>query len=266
MSEPQTSGADLARQMIRRAQADARTRPAGPTTRRPTRRREERGNGRDPLKFDGILEHLADTYGWRRPSAAGLITARWPQLMPHLAELAAPERDDTDTRTRHLRPTTAAAATKLRWEARAIATALNEAVGEGTVAAVKVLSPGPARAAHPGPSDATAPAPAERSVEPPRVRTRDDACPGYHHALAAINHTPPAGQKPRLQRDWGTGEYAHLREAPERFADAVVALETAAANSGGNDPEAVRQAAIKRARAEKTGNAPAFPTAFQRTA
>ena len=182
MSEPQTSGADLARQMLRRAQADARTRPAGPTKRKPARRRAERGSGRDPLKFDGILEHLADTYGWRRPSAAGLITARWPQLMPHLAELAAPERYDTDTRTLHLRPATAAAATKLRWEAAAIAAALNEAVGEGTVAAVKVLPPGPARASHRGPSDAVVPPPAERAAEPPRVRTRDVAHPRYHEA------------------------------------------------------------------------------------
>ncbi|MDX3232929.1 DUF721 domain-containing protein [Streptomyces sp. ME19-01-6] len=265
MTEPQTpGGADLARQMLRRAQADARTRPTGPAKRKPVRRRAERGNGRDPLRFDGILEHLADTYGWRRPSAAGLITARWPQLMPHLAEHAAPERYDTDTRTLYLRPATTAAATKLRWEAAGITTALNEAVGDGTVHAVKVLPPGPITPA--GNAAAADPGPAERPEEPAPVRTRDDAAPGFHQTLAAINRTPPAGQKPRLQREWGTGEYAHLREPAERFTDAQVALETAEAQSGGNDPDAVRQAAIRIARAQKAGQTPAIPTAFQRTA
>ncbi|MFJ1993036.1 DciA family protein [Streptomyces asiaticus] len=262
MTEPQTSGADLARQMLRRAQADARNRPAGPAKRRPTRRRAERGNGRDPLKFDGILEHLADTYGWKRPSAAGLITARWPQLMPHLAKHAAPERYDTDTRTLHLRPATQAAATKLRWEANAIAAALNAAVGEGTVAAVKVLPPGPRAAAA---SSRAEDVPAERSAEPPRVRTRDDASPGYHQTRDAIHHGPPPGMKPRIEREYGVGEYAHLREAPEKFTDGQVALETAAA-AGGNDCEASRQAALKAARAQKAGRAPAVPTAFQCTA
>lgn len=264
MTEPQTSGVDLARQMLRRAQADARNKPAGPARRKPTRRRAERGSGRDPLKFDGILEQLADTYGWRRPSAAGLITARWPQLMPHLAEHAAPERYDTDTRTLHLRPATAAAATKLRWEAAAITTALNERVGSGTVAAVKVLPPGPIP--HTGNAVNADSGLAAQAEEPAPVRTRDDAAPGFHQTLAAISHTPPAGQKPRLERDWGTGEYAHLREPAERFTDAVAALETAEAQSGGNDHDAVRQAAIRIARAQKAGNASAIPTVFQRTA
>ncbi|MFD8516504.1 DciA family protein [Streptomyces antimycoticus] len=264
MTEPQSSGADLARQMLRRAQADARNRPTGPAKRKPTRRRAERGAGRDPLKFDGILEHLADTYGWRRPSAAGLITARWPQLMPHLAQHAIPERYDTDTRTLHLRPANPAAATKLRWEATAIAAALNAAVGTDTVAAVKVLSPGPSRADRPGPAEAAEPA--EHRDEPAPVRTRDDAAPGYHQARAAISRETPAGQKPRLQRDWGTGDFAWLREDEEAFTDGQAALESTAASSGGNNPDAVRQAAIRMARTERAGRAPAVPTVFQRTA
>ncbi|WP_033024068.1 hypothetical protein, partial [Streptomyces capuensis] len=87
-------------------------------------------------------------------------------------------------------------------------------------------------------------------------RTRDDAHPGYHQTLAAIDHTPPAGQKPRLQRDWGTGEYSWLREPEEKFIDGQAALEAAEA-SRGNDPEAVRKAARRMARAQKAGHASA---------
>jgi predicted nucleic acid-binding Zn ribbon protein len=262
MTEPQTSGVDMARAAFRAARAAAKTQPA--TKCRPRRQTRRRGaDGRDPITLGGAITGLLTDRGWEAPTTGGNILDQWPQLCPDLAATVQPLHYDPEHGRLDLRPASHAYAAQLRLTGQQLAQSINGKLGREAVRTIRVLAPGavapPAASADSDPGTAGLPA-AE-----PQVRTRDDASPGYHQTRAAIHHGPPTGQKPRLEREYGVGEYAHLREAPERFTDAVVALETAEASQG-NDPDAVRQAAIRMARAEKAGRAPAVPTAFQRSA
>lgn len=264
MTGPQTSGADLARVALQAARAAAKQRP---TEKKATRRRSaaRRGDGRDPIALGTAITGLLADRGWEAPTTGGNILDQWAALCPNLASTVQPIHYDAETGRLDLRPVSDAQGAQLRLRARQLVAHLNGKLGREAVREVRVLAPGPITR-----DPATAPALDRDAPRPPvagaPVRTRDDASPGYHQTRAAIHHGPPVGMKPRLEREYGVGEYAHLREAPEKFTDAVVALETAAAASGGNDDETVRQAAIRMARAEKAGRAPAVPTAFQRSA
>ncbi|MGW5690302.1 DciA family protein [Streptomyces asiaticus] len=260
MTEPQTSGIDMARAAFRAARAAAKNQPTKkPKPRRATMRR---GDGRDPISLGGAITGLITDHGWEAPATGGSVLDQWPVLCPDLAATVQPIHYDAETGRLDLRPASHAYAAQLRLSGSQLAQRINDKMGRAAVRTIRVLAPGaitPTAGAAPGRDTARPPA-----ADAP-VRTRDDASPGYHQTRAAIHHGPPAGMKPRLEREYGVGEYAHLREAPEKFTDAVVALETAEA-SRGNDPDAVRQAAIRMARAEKAGRAPAVPTAFQRSA
>lgn len=263
MTESQTSGGsgvDMARAAFRAARAAAKAQPQKAP--RPKRQTQRRGaDGRDPISLGGAITGLITDRGWEAPAKGGNVLDQWPTLCPDLATTVQPIHYDAEHGRLDLRPASHAYAAQLRLSGPQLAQHINAKMGSTAVRTIRVLAPGPVTP----PTAAAGPAPAARAEEPPPVRTRDDAAPGYHRARAAISHTDPAGMKPRLEREWGVGEYAHLREAPERFVDAVVALETAEA-SRGNDPDAVRQAAIRMARAEKAGRPPAVPTAFQRSA
>ncbi|CAM5493035.1 MULTISPECIES: DUF721 domain-containing protein [Streptomyces] len=263
MTEPQTSGVDLARVALQAARAAAKQRPV---EKKAARRRNtvRRGDGRDPIGLGTAITGLLADRGWEAPSAGGNILDQWPQLAPDLATTVQPVHYNPEHGRLDLRPASHAYAAQLRLSGPQLAKRINDKLGRTAVRAIRVLAPGPVT---PVERPAAESAQTERRAEPVSVKTRDDASPGYHQVRAAINHGPPVGTKPRLEREYGVGEYAHLREAPERFTDAVVAIETAAAAATqGNDCEASRQAARRRARAEKAGRAPAVPTAFQRTA
>ena len=266
MTEPRTSGADLARVALQAARAAAKQRPL---ERKAARRRStsRRTDGRDPIGLGAAITGLMTDRGWEAPTTGGDLIGQWQTMCPNLATTVQPVHYDPDAGRLDLRPVSDAHGAQLRLRARQLTAHLNGKLGREAVREVRVLASGPitpttatASAAAPAPSTARTPA-VDASV-----RTRDDAHPGYHQTLAAIDHTPPAGQKPRLERDWGTGEYSWLREPEDRFTDAVVALEEAAEANRGNDPEAVRQAARRMARAQKAGRLPATPTTFQRTA
>ncbi|MFI0822280.1 DciA family protein [Streptomyces sp. NPDC021098] len=261
MTEHGTSGRDLARLALAQYKASPAGRQQPTSRRKPTRRRADAGSGRDPQTFAAILNQLNTDREWGIGVQGGNILDQWPTLCPDLATTVQPIHYDADTGRLDLRPASHAYAAQLRLSGPQLAQRINGQLGSTAVRTIRVLAPGPVTP----PTAAAAPAPAARAEEPPPVRTRDDAAPGYHRARAAISHTPPTGQKPRIERDWGTGEYGHLREPEHAFTDAVAALETAEASKG-NDPASVRQAALKRARAEKAGRAPAVPTAFLRSA
>lgn len=262
MSQHGTSGRDLARLALAQYKASpaARQQPTG--RRKTTRRRAAAGSGRDPVTLAGVIDQMNTDREWGIGVQGGSILDQWPTLCPELAATVQPVHYDAERARLDLRPASDGYATQLRLLGGQLAARINDKMGTTAVRTIRVLTPGPitATAADQGPDTARPPA-----ADAP-VRTRDDACPGYHRTLAAIDHTPPAGQKPRPHRDWGTGEYAWLREPEDRFTDAVVALERAAEASSGNEREAVRKAAIRMARAQKAGRAPAVPTAFQRTA
>lgn len=260
-----SSGADLARVALMAARKAAKNRPTDPRAARKKRTTTRRADGRDPITLGGAITNLIDERAWEAPAAGGSILDQWPTIAPELVGKVAAERFHADRGLLDLRPASPAYGTQLRMFAQQMVDRINAKTGSQTVRAIRVLAPDPSRNVTTVVTDKEAPS--ERAAdERPRMRTRDDACPGFHQTLAAINRTPPAGQKPRLEREWGTGEYAHLREPAERFTDAVAALETAAVANAGNDPDAVRQAAIRIARAQKAGNAPAVTTVFQRTA
>ncbi|MEW1754158.1 DciA family protein [Streptomyces angustmyceticus] len=270
MTEPQLSGADLAMQALRQARAAAKNQPSKPR-RRPTIKRVDRGSGRDPKPVADLLDQLAVTYNWQRPSAAGLIMARWDRIAPQLADRAVPEHFDAETRTLHLRPVHATAAATLRWEAPQIPAALNQAVGSDTIAKVKILQPGPplrnasaVRSQDPEPVPATAaPAVAWELQEPPAA---------FREALSAVRQAQAARRDDPAQeiRDRHFADIrGTLRESPAAFTEAQAQqehLEQQARPRDASEAEAVQQAAIRRARDEKAGRAPALPTVFQRTA
>jgi predicted nucleic acid-binding Zn ribbon protein len=264
MTEHGTSGRDLARLALAQYKASPAARQQPTARRKPTRRRADAGSGRDPQTFAAILGQLNTDREWNIGVQGGNILDQWPQLCPDLAGTVQPVHYDPERGRLDLRPASHAYAAQLRLLGAQLAKRINDKLGGSPVRTIRVLAPGPITPAKQ--TAAADPGPAARAEEPAPVRTRDDACPGYHQTLAAINRTPPAGQKPRIERDWGTGEYAHLREPERAFTDGQAALETATAASRGNDADAVRQAAIRTARAQKAGRAPAIPTAFQRTA
>ncbi|MFE1767283.1 DciA family protein [Streptomyces angustmyceticus] len=269
MTEPQLSGADLAMQALRQARAAAKAQPSKPR-RHPTTKRADRGSGRDPKPVADLLDQLAVAYNWQRPSAAGLIMARWDRIAPQLADRAVPEHFDAETRTLHLRPVHATAAATLRWEAPRIPAALNKAVGSDAIANVKILQPGPPRHAAavrsqaPEPTPATAPPAAAWDLPEPPAAFRE-ALSAVRQAQAARREDPAQEIRDRHFADTrGT-----LREPHAAFTEAQAQqeyLEQQARPRGAGEAEAVRQAALQRARDEKAGRGPEVRTVFQRTA
>lgn len=269
MTEPQMSGVDLAMQALRQARAAAKTQPSK-SRRRPTTRRADRGSGRDPKPVADLLDQLAVTYNWQRPSAAGLIMARWDRIAPQLADRAVPEHFDAETRTLHLRAVHATAAATLRWEAPQIPAALNKAIGSDAIAKVKVLQPGSSRTAAsvrsqvPEPAPATAPPTAAWELPEPPAAFRE-ALSAVRQAQAVRREDPGQEVRDRHFADIrGT-----LREPSAAFTEAQAQqehLERQARPRDAGEAEAVRQAALRRARDEKAGRAPELRTAFQQTA
>lgn len=268
-AEPEPSGRDLARVALHNARKAAKTAPPpDPRAARRQRNRARRTDGRDPMRLGAALTRLVDEHGWEAPAAGGSIIDQWPTIAPELVGKVAAVRFDAATGTLHLRPTAPAYGTQLRMFQRAMVDRINTATGRTVVRALHVLAPGPTTDHR---NEPTAPAgePAALEYPPPnqQPRTRDDAHPGYHHARAAIQrpgHTlDPAIRAARERQD-----HAQAREPETQFTDAIAARETAAAQAtaGGNNREAIRQAAIQRARQERAGRAPAVTTLFNRTA
>jgi len=261
MHEP--TGIDLARQMFNAARAEARKHGGRPAAKRAkSRPLRARGDGREPVKLGAAIDELAERFGWSKPSAGARVVIGWGELVPDLADMAAPERYDADTRTLYLRPASPAAATHLRLLAAGLPARLNEA-GADTVQTVRVLAPGPLPGCPATPIPATPPAP-----DAP-VRTRETASYGYHQALAAHQQAKPDRQDllPTAVRTAIASQDHALRqrrEPEEAFADARELLEDLQRRAeAATDPHA---RALARARAEKTGRGPAIPRAFDRTA
>jgi predicted nucleic acid-binding Zn ribbon protein len=178
----QPSGADLARQMLRRAQADARNRPTT-GTQKPKRGNRPRGDGRDPIGLGAVLGQLQTDMDWKTSVAGGTVLDRWATIAPELVGKVAAEAFDPASRTLALRPSSSAYATQLRWLGQQMVTRINQAMGGDTVRAVRILSPRalPGAATAPEPDKPRLVAAAEQAP-----RTRADAPPGFHRALDAL--------------------------------------------------------------------------------
>lgn len=139
------TGIDLARVALRAAKEQARARGTA------TRQRRNRGglrsgaraDGRDPLPLGAAVSRLITERGWEAPAAVGGVMGRWPQLVgPELAQHCEPQRYDEEQRVLTVRCDSTAWATQLRLLAPQLVARLNEDLGHGTVASIKVLGPG----------------------------------------------------------------------------------------------------------------------------
>ncbi|RAY14699.1 DUF721 domain-containing protein [Actinomadura craniellae] len=145
------SGADLAREALAQAKADARKRGGAPgaggrrKTARPARPRDT-GRGGDPRAFGSAIRDLMADRGWEQRAAMGGVFGNWAGIVGRdLAEHTRPERFEDGELT--ITADSTAWATQLRLLAATLVRRLNEELGDGTVRRVKVVGPasGPRR-------------------------------------------------------------------------------------------------------------------------
>lgn len=143
-AEPQASGADLARQALARARAQARER--GGDTRAPRRhRRRGRLRSRDePQMFGDAVRTWLIEHGWQEQVAIGGVFGRWSDIVGEFnASRLQPESfSEGELVVVADSPTMAAQA---RTMVRPLLKKLNEELGDGTVLAIKVRGPGSRR-------------------------------------------------------------------------------------------------------------------------
>lgn len=249
------SGADLARQALAAARAAAKnTPPAGRKqhTTRPTR--STRGGGRDPLRLGGVLKRLAEEQDWDDGLGGGNILDQWRTLCPSaLVDLLTPTGYDPERRLLTLRPAHPAAATHARMIQQQLAKHLNTQLGRPAVQNIRILTPG-------GTASQAEPAPPTPIVAPREsVKTRETASPGYRAALDAVRANRPETQHtdPYVLEAMQRQEAAlRSRRQPEsEHRDAVWELDRLASQRADRS-EAVRRAAIARARDERAGREP----------
>jgi predicted nucleic acid-binding Zn ribbon protein len=184
---PQGSGADLARQALAAARANAKNTPA-PKDRKPRTRiqRGERGPGRDPIAFGNLLGKVSTEQGWPAALDGGSVLNRWAELCPQFAETVQPAGYDPERRVLDLRPSTHAVASGLRLLGGQLAKQINDKLGSTVVRAIRVLPVGRFTTTTDGPvvTDTV-------DLDSP-VRTRDDGCPGYQDNRAILLERRPS--------------------------------------------------------------------------
>jgi len=183
---PQASGADLARQALAAARANAKNTPTPQTKKpRPTIRMH-RGGRADPQGLAGILERLTAEQGWEDNLDGGSILDQWDTLCPQYVGLVQAVHFDEDLGRLDLRPGSHSYGAQLRLLGGQLAKQINDKMGRPVVRTIRVLPVGNI-ATTPG-----SPSPSVQPTEAP-VRTRDDGCPGYQDARAIVlEHRPPA--------------------------------------------------------------------------
>lgn len=146
--------AELARQALQQAKADARRRGALPGRDSDggsrARGRTGKGGGSDPGRgrtggdpqpLGRAIEELVAHRGWEAPAAEASVFARWDEIVG--AELAAHTRPESLSEGELVVVADSAAwATQLRLLARSLATRLCREIGEDSVRTVRVRGPG----------------------------------------------------------------------------------------------------------------------------
>jgi predicted nucleic acid-binding Zn ribbon protein len=208
MTEQPVSGVDLARVALQNARAAAKSQPQPKRRMGASTPRRTRTGGRDPIGFAAALEQMMAERGWDMAAKGGSILSQWPTIASELelaGKVAAVKFDD-ESRTLHLRPASQAYRLQLELHQRQIIATVNAKVGDGTVQALKVLSPGAVDTLAPAPmsaADATDPRPVQPAV-PAATKPKN---PGYLAAIAAHNEH-------KATRDHEMD--ARVREAAER--------------------------------------------------
>ena len=138
---PGKSGADLARQALARAKAEARERGAVPKGAPRARRRGRLRSRNEPQLFGDAVRTWLIEHGWQEQVAIGGVFGRWADIVGDFnAEHLRPESySDGELVVVADSPTMAAHA---RAMVRDLMRRLNEELGEGTVVTIKVKGPG----------------------------------------------------------------------------------------------------------------------------
>lgn len=145
---PQASGADLARQALARARAEAKARGASPrgTASRPRRSGRLRPRNEPQLFGEAVRTWLIE-HGWQEQVAIGGVFGRWSAIVGEFnAQRLRPESySDGELVVVADSPTMAAQARSM---VRDLIRRLNEELGDGTVVTIKVKGPGFRRRGH----------------------------------------------------------------------------------------------------------------------
>ena len=141
-------GLEHAREALNQAKSDARRRGVVPGT--PAKSggsgRKRSGTGRrsrhdDPEPISDVLGGLLADQGWRERAAVATVFGRWDEIVgPDLAGHTRPETFADGEVV--VRADSTAWATQVRLLAPTLVKRLNEELGHGTVATVKVTGPG----------------------------------------------------------------------------------------------------------------------------
>ena len=137
---PAMSGADLARQALARARAEARDRGAVPRG-TAARRRGRLRSRNEPQMFGDAVKTWLIEHGWQEQVAIGGVFGRWPEIVGEFnARRLRPESysegelvlvADSPTMVAHTRSMV-----------RDLMRRINEELGSGTVVSIKVKGPG----------------------------------------------------------------------------------------------------------------------------
>ncbi len=138
---PPVSGADLARQALARAKAEARERGAVPRGMNRNRKRGRLRSRNEPQLFGDAVRTWLIEHGWQEQVAIGGVFGRWADIVGDFnAEHLRPESySEGELVVVADSPTMAAHA---RAMVRDLMRRLNEELGEGTIVAIKVKGPG----------------------------------------------------------------------------------------------------------------------------
>jgi predicted nucleic acid-binding Zn ribbon protein len=186
---PPFSGADLARQALAAARANAKNTPAqAPKKPRPTMR-VHCGEHADPQGLAGILNRLTTEQGWTDNIDGGNVIDQWSSLCPQYVGLVQPVHYDDTTGRLDLRPATHAYAAQLRILGGQLAKQINDKMGRPIVRTIRVLPVGAVQQPNAYTAVYADRAP-DAGPEVP-VKTRETASPGYRATLeAALAHKP----------------------------------------------------------------------------
>ncbi|MFH8343012.1 DUF721 domain-containing protein [Streptomyces sp. AM6-12] len=208
-----------------------------------------------------------------RGAGRATLRERWAAIAPELAGHVAAVGYDADTGRLTVCPESAAWATKTRLEQARVIAAANESAGRTVVRALKILAPGTIPVPEPADTD---PAPAAPHAGP--ARTRETASPGYRRALEAHRAVAPPSRVDPAIAEAMERQTAAMRELSSRaFPEPDVVPDDAPAPiergrtqrrrqaAATEAAEAAEAAALRRARAEKTGRQ-LVPQHLERTA
>jgi len=248
---PRVSGADLAKMALQAAKASARQRgdQLAKQRKKPVLRSRPTGTGREPVGFAAVLQGLVDQGAWAVPVAGGGVLDQWPSIAPpewagHVQAVAF----DADSGQLQLRPESASYAASVRMQTPALLRRIADHAGPSIVRHIKVLAPGQIAAPRPVPVPAADGPGAGSAVRAPR--TREDASPGYHQALAACRESRPnTGPAPNVRAAIERQTKAMAREPEADFTPALD--ERLRAEAEQRQASDVHRRALLRARAER---------------